>query len=198
MLWLQIAVDPVSLLHAPQTRPGSLCASSMFALQFLILSLYYTRLITPEQSLHRSAPFRTCSGRYRQSSRSIQQIPCGTDKVNVFPVTIVVSQLLSRSSTNSWVVTRRSRFLELSSPHRTEVASASILLSVFPVTNNSIIACKPRSSSLSRGPRLQQDWRNAWDSCRLARYRLPPSLLQRCPQKAHTHLLHWEIAANAR
>lgn len=98
-----------------------------------------------------------------QGSRSIQKIPNGTDEVNAFPVTIVVSQIFSRSSTNSWVLTRRSRLLKLSSPHRTEVAFVFILLSAFPVTNNGIIACKPRSSHLW-SPRLQQDWRNAWDS----------------------------------
>ena len=54
---------------ATDTGRHSLCklSAALLALQFLILSLYYTRLITPEQNLHLSAPFRTCSGRYRKA-----------------------------------------------------------------------------------------------------------------------------------
>jgi hypothetical protein len=86
IVWLQVAVDPVSLLHAPQTRPGIFCASSMLPLlasQISILSLYYTRLITPEQNLHISAPLRTCSGIWH-GFRGIQQFPYSADKVHAF------------------------------------------------------------------------------------------------------------------
>ena len=154
--------------------------------EFLILSLYRSCIITPEQNLHLSAPPRTCSGRFGGSSSidpawyRASQCFC----TNEYCLSIVLSIVFC---TNICVLTRPHCAFKLSSPHRTVVAFVSIAVSAFPVTTNSIIVCEPRSSPLSslRGPRLQPDWRNAWDSYR-ARYRLPLSAAVLPSKSPHT------------
>jgi hypothetical protein len=161
--WLQLAVDPMPLLHAPHTA-RLLCKHASLPCRICRLHLYHTHLIAPEQNLQLSAPICTCSGRCDRSVESClctaTPNPCGTEVANA---TFVSRCSLDRNPTNTSLLTRRCRASELSSPHCT-VASVFILASALPVTA-CIIVCRPRSSlDLA----CAKDWRNAWDSCRLA------------------------------
>ena len=171
---------------ATNTARPFLC--KLHCLAFLILSLYYNRLITPEESLHLSAPLSTCSGRYGREFGSILAfILFGTEKAKTFAFT----SSLVVSLPHFWVLTRRCRFAELSSPHRTVVASSFILLSGFPVTTagntaNYRMQAKIVISRDLACTQTEADWRNARVGFLPARYRCPPS----CCSGAHEKPTH--------
>lgn len=89
--------------------------------------------------------------------------------------------------TNICGLTRPDCASKLPSPHRTVVAFVPIVLSAFPDHQQHYYRMRAKIviSLQPRGPRLQQDWRNAWDSYR-ARYRLPLSAAVLPSKSPHT------------